>query len=111
MEWGYCLQRGVIGWLGRQREYRWRGRFSHSGSTAYGVALYLDTQTELPNIVEHLKPTLQVPDGSQGAISETLDEFDRWLYSYNQAIDMSCPLGCSNSKDRLKKALLDNKLV
>ncbi len=47
MGWGCCLQRGVIGWLGKQRENRWRGRFSRSGSAAYGVVLRLDTLTEL----------------------------------------------------------------
>lgn len=47
MGWGCCLQRGVIGWLGKQREYRWRGRFSRSGSAAYGVVLRLDTLNEL----------------------------------------------------------------
>ena len=47
MGWGCCLQRGVIGWLGKQREYRWRGRFSPSISAAYGVVLHLDTLIEL----------------------------------------------------------------
>ena len=53
MGWGYCLQRGVIGWLGRQREYRWRGRFSRLGSAVYGVALRLDTLTVLSYIAAH----------------------------------------------------------
>lgn len=53
MGWGCCLQQGVIGWLGRQRDYHWRGRFLRSGSVAYGFAIRLDTLTEISIFFKH----------------------------------------------------------